>query len=201
MRMLLIESEPSAGDAVAAGLVDTGHTLVRCHPQGAAAFPCVALQAARVCPLDTGDVDVTVTVRNPGASAVSAGEAGVTCSMRRGVPVVAVGDPHDAFSGLATRAGPGEDVAAVCGRAVAAANDRLTVPVRREVDHMLESAGLAGTESRVEVFREGPVLRLRVLVDPATPAALRNVIAVRAHGVLRRTAVEAAVIDIAVGDR
>ena len=89
MRTLLIESSPGVGAEAAAALADAGHPVLRCHEQGQPTFPCGDLAEPGSCPLHgPGAVDVVLSVRHPDDPEPTAAEAGVTCALRAGVPVV-----------------------------------------------------------------------------------------------------------------
>src|SRR5215831_9597160 len=93
MRALLLESDAHAGAHVERALESAGHTVVRCHEAGGPAFPCRALSDPGSCPLDApGGVDVAVVFRHPHPKP-TAYEDGVTCALRRDVPVVIAGSP------------------------------------------------------------------------------------------------------------
>ena len=89
MRVLVSEANPDAAAAVVEQLAEAGHDVVRCHAEGAPAFPCSGLAGAG-CPVEDG-VDVAVTVRTHPRSTPAPTEDGVICALRRRVPVVVAG--------------------------------------------------------------------------------------------------------------
>ena len=90
MRVLVVEHEPDAAQAIIDGLRDAGHEPVTCHEAGVS-FPCVGI--SDTCPMNAG-VDVTLVVRTPEASDPSLLEDGAGCSIRGHIPlVVAGGEP------------------------------------------------------------------------------------------------------------
>lgn len=130
--VLLIESRPGSGAIDAGRLEAAGHRVHRCHPDtrpGLEAplpardrYLCTGVTAW--CPLDDG-VDVALLVRRRVMPRPVAREAGVSCALRAGVPVVedgpAVLDPFEPW--LAGRVAG--DVVAACE---AAAGGRTTAP-------------------------------------------------------------------------
>ena len=90
MRTLLIDTSDAGASQVAGSLDAAGHDVVRCHPHEGVTFPCSGLTEDG-CPLEGhGPVDVAITVRD-GAGEPTSAEAGVTCAIRTGIPVVVVG--------------------------------------------------------------------------------------------------------------
>lgn len=89
MRVLIMESDPSAAAGLVAELQDRGHEVVRCHDPSAPAFPCNALTGR--CPLDDDPVEVAVVVREHPWPRPTALERGVTCAIRARVPLVVAG--------------------------------------------------------------------------------------------------------------
>ncbi|HEY0639039.1 MAG TPA: hypothetical protein VGD67_15420 [Pseudonocardiaceae bacterium] len=90
MHMLITEAHFGAGEALANRLATAGVRVTRCHDE---VGYCRALAPGGRCPLDapTGDVDVVVDVRGPGAE-LTAREYGAVCAVRAGRPVLVVPD-------------------------------------------------------------------------------------------------------------
>ena len=111
MRILLVGSDGWAV-AQAERRLD-GHDVLRCHAEGAPAFPCARFGGGR-CPVDDG-VEATVLVRGRISHDLQPGELGAVCSLRAGVPVVAAGLVEGSpFAELVTATvEPGGDLAAV----------------------------------------------------------------------------------------
>ncbi|MEL7207893.1 MAG: hypothetical protein AAGK32_06615, partial [Actinomycetota bacterium] len=91
MRVLVTESDPGRIPEAVRELVDAGHDVVRCTEVGEASFPCSAI-ADGSCPLDE-TTDVVLAIRARPHPKPTAGEAGVTCALRNGVPLVVTGTP------------------------------------------------------------------------------------------------------------
>ena len=88
--VLLLGVNPWAVQAAAEALIAAGHRVLRCADVGEREFPCNGLRDDRVCPLDAG-IDVVVVVRTRVRSRPAAAEFGVTCSLRRAIPLVVAG--------------------------------------------------------------------------------------------------------------
>jgi hypothetical protein len=174
VKALLLNDAPGNDKLYDAELRAAGFDVVRCSPPGTASFPCVGMHGD--CPLDAS-VDVAVVVHERPTPSFSAGEVGVVCALRDGVPLVVAGngattpfrEEADAVAADAL------DVADACHRAV--------------------SSQLARTGRKVggEVDRQGDVVRLE-LGPEATEAD-----AVRAHRALRSAFPAARVIDVGTG--
>lgn len=118
MRVVVFEAEHHAADRVIRDLTEAGHTVVRCVERGARAFPCAALTEAG-CPVERG-VDVVVTVRPRVRPRPTPLEQGVTCTLRREIPLVVVGqggalNPFEAWNPVLAHPG---DVVKACEKAI-----------------------------------------------------------------------------------
>src|SRR5690349_19225505 len=92
MRALLLESDPRRGTEVEQALVSAGHTVLRCHEPGQPSFPCVGMADPQSCPLDSpGGVDVAIVHRAHPHPRPTSFEDGVSCALRRKIPVVVAG--------------------------------------------------------------------------------------------------------------
>src|SRR5690606_81307 len=94
MRVLVLEDVLGAGDGVADRLEASGSRVVRCHEPGAPAGVCVGMPGGTGCPLETGAVDVALSVR-AATGPVTVVEDGVRCALRNHVPLVTLGAPED----------------------------------------------------------------------------------------------------------
>jgi hypothetical protein len=100
MRVLLVGS---AGASVARAdehLRGAGFEVERCHAPGAPAFPCAGLESG-TCPLEQEPVDVVVAARDHSAPRPTLAEDGVTCALRRSIPLVVAGrgpNPYEAWT-------------------------------------------------------------------------------------------------------
>ena len=198
MRTLLIESSPGVGAEAAAALSDAGHPVVRCHEEGQPTFPCGDLTSPGSCPLHgPGAVDVVLSVRHPDDAEPTAAEAGVTCALRAGVPVVVLGDQDaNPFAALTVPVADDDPVAAVVaayrtGKEVAAA------PLLAEVVRLLEEAGAPAEGVAVDVDRQGDRFRIAVTV-PAGLTITNESIATHVHARFREAGLAAQTIDVAV---
>jgi hypothetical protein len=124
-----MDSHPGAAEAAEAAFLAAGHEVVRCRDPHDPGKPCAAYEYS--CPLDVGDVDVAVDVRATPLPRATAGEQGVVCASRAGVPVVVAGRiTLQPFEALTTREHEGvEGLPEVSVAAVeqAAATDRAVI--------------------------------------------------------------------------
>lgn len=103
LEVLVLGMSPWAVQAAADALIAAGHRVVRCADPGEREFPCNGLRADRVCPLDSdAGADVVVVVRTRVHTRPAAAEFGVTCCLRRSIPLVVAGstllNPFDAWA-------------------------------------------------------------------------------------------------------
>lgn len=198
MRTLLIESSPGVGADAAAALSDAGHPVVRCHEQGQPTFPCGDLAEPGSCPLHgPGAVDVVLSVRHPDDAEPTAAEAGVTCALRAGVPVVVLGDQDaNPFAALTVPVSDDDPVAAVVA-AYRAGKEVAAAPLRAEVVRLLEEVGAPAGPIDVDVTREGERYRIAVTV-PADLPITNESIATHVHARFREAGLSAQTIDVAV---
>jgi hypothetical protein len=124
VKVLVLESEPGAAQVAEQALLEADHTVVRCHPVGLPAFPCIALSDGR-CPLDEPGVDVAVTVRGHVHPRPAPLEDGAVCALRRAVPLVTAGrtalNPFAPWSAADVEV---EDVVTACEEAVRTRSSR-----------------------------------------------------------------------------
>lgn len=197
MEVLVVESEPAAGANAIAQLGSAGHQVKRCHEPGRRAFPCVGLDPGR-CPLENDAIDVVLTVRARTNLRPSAFEDGVTCALRRHVPVVVAGrtaiNPFAQYS--VTDAGTG-DVVDACERAATGPQLEHEGVASKELEETLRHNGLSTEAARVSVRRSGIGLRGTVLLPRETPKRVRDIASVRVVAALRAFDRQAPRIDIA----
>ncbi len=185
MRILLLESSPGVGTAVEADLTGTGHEVLRCQPPGQVAFPCVGLHDQAACPLHGNEhADVVLDVRSARDVDPTAYEAGVTCALRAGIPVVVdrglIADPFEGWT-LPVRAG---GPAAACELAHTASKAQEMLPLRAEVLRLLKAAGATTDEVDVTIGHESDRTRIQVSVDGESSVP-PEVIAIRIHAKYR----------------
>ena len=102
-RVLVVGTDDWAIEHAAAELEAGGCGVLRCHEPGQPAFPCNALVAGRVCPLDAG-FDVVADVRGQAAGGLLQSEFGVICALHHGIPLVLAGvTPERPLGPWATR--------------------------------------------------------------------------------------------------
>jgi hypothetical protein len=89
MRVLLMDSHPGAAEPAADALTSAGHEVVRCRDPFSPTHPCAGYD--NDCPIDHASVDVALDVRGRPLPRPTAGEHGVVCASRAGVPVVIAG--------------------------------------------------------------------------------------------------------------
>jgi hypothetical protein len=100
-KVLTVGTDDWAIEQSAAALEVAGHIVHRCHEPGDETFPCNAFRPGRGCPLDAG-VEVVVTSRARPTDVPAAGETGVTCGLRAGLPLIVNGiSRHSPFNELA----------------------------------------------------------------------------------------------------
>jgi hypothetical protein len=123
MRVLLMDSHPGSAGPASDALLADGHQVVRCRDQFAPTQPCAGFDG--VCPIDVEPVDVALDVRGRPLPRPTAGEHGVVCASRAGIPVVVAGQvAFQPFEPLTTVELVGtSDVTSACEAAVAAAED------------------------------------------------------------------------------
>jgi hypothetical protein len=197
LNVLVLESERGAADMATQELEAAGHRVFRCRPEGASAFPCNALRDGAACPLDAYPVDVALTVRARPRSQPAPQEDGVTCALRRHVPVVVAGNPlMDPFSDyVSAEVSEPDDVVGACVRAA-------IQPLRRHT----EAAARATRETLdlrdIELAPLVAVHRVRggLIVDVAGAAILdhttKSMLSVRICAALRALDRDARGIDV-----
>ena len=194
MRVLLVESDPESGRGAEERLVDAGHEVVRCTEPGAATFPCAAV-ADGACPLDE-PTDAVVATRSRPHPRPTTGEAGVSCALREGVPLVVAGNQGlNPFAPWATATTDQDDqlVAAVAGAARSA--PPAVVDAARD-----EARRLLGDEADVEVLRDGERLSLTLSAPGVTDQQRLSSVAVKVLGAARQATRRTTTIDIGLAD-
>lgn len=196
MYAMVLESAPGAADPAVDALNAAGWTVSRCQESDRAPFPCNGILDPERCPL-ARRVDVAVLVRADGDPAPTAREAGVTCAVRAGVPLVQ--DAKEAvtpFDGWMTAKVIGGDVVEACRRAVATHRSRLAGVVVAAIAPTLERAGVAPTSVRCWIHEAPAGLHLEI-AGPF-PTDITGMIAVRAMTALPRALRGAEQLDITV---
>lgn len=200
MEVLVVESNLGAAAVEIALLEAAGHQVKRCHEPGAHAFPCAALDPGR-CPLEADAIDVVLTVRARAHPHPSPLEDGVTCALRRRVPVVVAGrttlNPFERYP--VTIAGVA-DVVAACERAATGPQLEHEAVAAKVLEETLARADLPAHRARVSVQRDGAGLQVTLHLSPDADRRARGIAAVRVAGALRAFDPDAQHIDISCRD-
>jgi hypothetical protein len=186
MDVLVLDTDGEAGLDAERRLEDAGHRVHRCHPAGAAAFPCAALAAPSGCPLDGAGVDAAVVVRHEASMTTTAFEDGVTCTARHRVPLVVAGasgtHPFADWSAATI-----DGTAGVVEACEEVATGRLTRHEQVAVE-MLEATlaehGVAADGASAEVRRRDGTLVVSLRAR-GLDTRLRSMVATRVGGELR----------------
>ncbi len=199
LNVLVLESSPGAADDAIASLEDHGHSVHRCHEAGAAAFPCRSL-AHDGCPLDSGTIDVALTMRSGDSSKVTGFEDGVSCALQQRIPLVVGGDvrehPYELFASKVVT-----NPADLANAVQTAASDALShhgVLGANAAREVLTRRGVASPEVAVDVRRCGGDLKVVVTVATDVDRTTREMIAVRVQAVLSKYDRHARSIDVGV---
>jgi hypothetical protein len=197
MRVLVLEEQAGADVPVATALEEAGHEVVRCHAAGAEAFPCRALTHPEDCPLASPrPVAAAVSISDGGPGAL---EVGVTCALRRCIPLVVAGDGHSGHPPRRdTHRYPGLDqfVHATCPAGTSAADIAeavgeagLTSHARAAVDavqQLLVNYGLPTGNEGADVFHTDAGLAVRLHLTDGVATVLGHAASVRALAAIRR---------------
>jgi len=184
--ILVMETRGHYADVTVAQLEGAGHRVHRCFTPEDKGFPCRGVTSPDDCPIDQG-VDVALVVRPRVVPQATTLEAGVTCALRAGVPVVEDGQATlDPFATWITRRADDAGVVAACEDAVADGWASLRDRIVRRALHLM--AGTSGTgQLGCDFERQGHRLKVR-LSGPPLPddrvhaLAVRTVDAVRSEG-------------------
>ncbi len=157
----------------------------RCYEPGASSGVCRAVDDRAACPLD-GSIDVALAVRS-GEEDPTALEAGISCALRAGVPLVTVGDEADPFgSREACRVADDDDAVDACEYAADAAERDLDGRIGDALLPLLDRAGVERAAVRVVVGqRSRDRLVIDLLIDANVGYRLSHSLAVRAYEALR----------------
>jgi hypothetical protein len=186
MQVLLLEHGTSAECDVESSLAAAGHEVLRCHEPGDAAFPCVGLLHPGACPLDGGSIAVAVDV-SPAHLDYPEHNDGITCAVRRDIPVVRVGDePDGPIEPYVSRSVRRDDV-------VAAVETVGTgpLPEHSKVAHAalvdtLERHGFSAAGAWASASRNGVGVKVELASREALPESLRQAAAVRVLAAVNR---------------
>jgi hypothetical protein len=198
MDILVTESNSGAARGAVERLESAGHRVHRCHAESSSAFPCAGLTSG--CPMDDAPIDLVLTVRAHVRTTPAPTEDGVTCGLRRHVPVAITGhtvmNPFEVLGAEAVEADG--DLVAECERVAGSRR-----PAHEEVGRAVMRDTLAveryPTEpADVSVRRVAGRLQVQVSAPAVVPQRAREIVAVRVVGQLRAFDPHAAGIDISV---
>lgn len=197
-RALLITSDDEPATEIQRALNDAGFDVRRCVEDGSSGFPCNGLVSG-ACPLDVeGGVDVAVDVRQHPWPHPTRREAGVTCALRGGVPLVVVGHPHHPFEDYAAITTDREDVVATrCAQAIELSLEPMREAAASAVRSVLANRGVEAPFT-VDVRRRQA--RLHVTITTGAPNDARRMAVTRAATAIRRFDPDATAIEIDVVD-
>jgi hypothetical protein len=201
--VLLIEARAGDGAMDADRLEAAGHRVHRCwsapEPTEGAAPPeetslCVGVTSGS-CPVDDG-IDVALLVRRRITRRPTANEAGVSCALRAGIPVVENGpeilDPFEPW--LTARVG--DDVAASCVEAVERGFEPLRLDIRDRIHGVLVAAGVDPDAVESEVTYLHPRLTVQ-LSGPAVSTQVQQALGVRVLDAVRSSNRTYGQVDVA----
>jgi hypothetical protein len=199
MKFLVLASGTESGSAPDFGLVEAGHQVVRCHDEGAPAFPCRGMESGD-CPLDVGDVDAALLVGGGGDPATDdrAGEDGARCALRRHIPLVVIGlADGSSLKPWASAVLPGSDnVTATLEIAAQAPSAPHGSVATGAFAGVLEAHGLDGEVAEAVVFRVGGSLHVELRPTGPVDAVIFEIAAIRVAGALRAFDPYPRVIDV-----
>ena len=199
MKVLIVESEPSAGDVVEAVLTASGHDTYRCHDPNCQGSLCSGMGSR--CPVEDG-VDVAILARNRTGPETSALEDGARCAIRAGVPLVlfgsAVGNPYQRWTTVDLCPDNIEKLAAVAEGAVRDPHPRLSEAATTALIKTLENSGHESSGASGHVYRSSAGSRVVVEVAPTVPMQAARRAAVWVASAVRREPGSGSIIDVVV---
>jgi len=201
MRVLVVESDRHAATNAVIDLQAAGHHVVRCHEQDLPAFPCNALCDHGECPIETdAGVDVVVDYRSRPYPRPTAFEDGVSCALRRHIPLVVAGtsalSPYDQWTTAIALAD--DEIVATCERALEMPLERLAEPARDEVRRRLRLQPKVAGAADVVVHRSKGGQLDAIIRLPEQAAEMDDELAVAVAGALRANDRFASRVNVAV---
>lgn len=200
MRVLLLEGEQGAADAVVRQLGEAGHEVSRCHDRDADSFPCEGMIEGQSCPLDGEGVDVALVVRGDLSPSLTAREDGVRCALRRHIPLVLAGTTEGSpYVGWATAVHEGvEQITSAVEFAASAALRRHAAAAERAMGDTLTSEQIDPSAVSAVVHRNRNQLRVTVTSTVGIEQRLADALAVRAQAAVRGLDAYASKVDVVV---
>jgi len=189
MRVLLIDPIEAAGavDPAREALTGAGHEVVQCSdPSGD--HQCIGMPDGPGCPVDSGAVDVAVSVGPATGSPL--GTDGVRCAVRHFVPLVTTGEAtgdRDPFGG-AIPVVHADDTTALADAVTRAAGSPLArhgQVASTELRSVLANHGVDGGDADVVVHRVDGALRAEMRPGAEVTDTIAQAAAVRVAAALR----------------
>lgn len=185
LNVLLLESNPWAGEVTAQRLTEDGYRVHRCHERGDNGFACVGLGPDPHCPLDD-HVDVAILVRADNSTGPTPHEDGVRCAIRAGVPLVEVSDGGSGPYAQWVALHADETTAtAACATAVELARQPMAAAVVTRLGPLLAEAGLSPDDVECRIGSNHPDLDVTIEVPGPVDRPLEQALSVRAYDALR----------------
>jgi hypothetical protein len=151
------------------------------------------------CPIDHhGPIDVAITVRPDDAGVPTAEEAGATCAIRIGLPMVVLGGAEQPFGPWSTAATSADDLPGAIDRAIALVAERRAEPILAEAERLLEVEGVDAGRVEVDVLREGDTAHITIRTEHDVDEGLAGRLATRAHAVDQRGSWPTSKVGVAV---
>jgi len=202
MRVLVVERERGGGAGAAAQLQREGHEVVRCDDADQTVErPCAGLPGGSGCPLDHRSIDLALAVRGDGGGPTTERETGVRCALRQQVPLMVLGSSSGASYADWVDEVVDMDVDALDERVTALARAGLASTasiVAGAIRPLLAEHGIESSAIDVELARDDGRMRIRIGVDAAIDAKLRQTCAVRAVAALRESQPSTDGLDVEV---
>ena len=200
MEVLVLESEPGVAAIAIGQLEAAGHRVRRCHEPGARAFPCAGLDPGR-CPLEDDPIDVVLSVRARSSARPSPLEDGITCALRRHVPVVVAGRTAvNPFAQYPVTVAGIDDVVETCERAATGPQVEHEGIATKLLVETLSNAGLPTESASASVRRTGQGLQITLHAPEETSKRVRDVASVRVAGAVRAFDPHAPRIEVSCED-
>jgi hypothetical protein len=199
LNIMVLESEHGAATEATRELTEAGHTVLRCHDEGASVFPCRGLADESACHLRSHAVDVALTVRSGVFAQPTPLEDGARCALMQHVPLVVAGpsifDPYtDLEEAVLDRT---DDVVAACEEAASAELRRYARRAEAVITGTIESLPSVPT---VTVVRRDGGLRVTIGGLAGRTERERQIAAVRVVGAMHGLDRAARTIDVSLVD-
>ena len=193
----MLETDRRAADDAVDSLTAAGHEVLRCHERDEPSFPCRGL-CPEGCALD-GWVDVALTMRAHPYPRPTPSEDGVTCAIRRHVPLVVGGmTALNPFAPWAAATAGYDDVVEACEVAAAAPLAEHSRVATEEARRLVAAEGLPGDDVVAGARRGRGRITVEVEASTEIDRRLGDLIAVRVAGKVRALDGEIGVIDVRV---